>query len=162
MLRTTKDLNFQIVVVDAWRKDKDNFLRQFIKKLANELLPPVNAAKICEDVDYKKSTQINSWIPGKFAKCSFVIFILLALCLLFGTIWNSFYFPNFPSKDIAPLEFLILTAIAFQWLLPKYSQQVQRQTIEITVEDPAWFRKIYFERILNEASGISACVVIDI
>src|ERR1700722_7980361 len=119
MLRTSSDRKFQIVVVDAWRKDKDNFLRQFVKKLANELLPSDSAAKICEDVDYKKSTQINSWIPGKFAKFAFVIFILVALYLLFGTIWNSFYFPSFPSKDVAPFEFLILTAIAFQWLLPK-------------------------------------------
>jgi hypothetical protein len=161
MLRTSSDQQFKIVVVDAWRKDKDNFLRQFVKKLANELLSPASAADICKEVDFKESTQTNSWIPSKFAKIAFVIYLLVALYLLLGTIWNSLNFPNYPAKETAPLEFLILTAIAFQWLLPKYSHHVQLQTAEITIEDPAWFRKMFFKRILNDTSRISVCIVID-
>src|SRR5207253_3141470 len=38
MMENTKGKRYKIVCVDAWRKDKDNFLRQFVKKLARSLL----------------------------------------------------------------------------------------------------------------------------
>jgi hypothetical protein len=161
MLEASDNRTFKIVVVDAWRKDKDNFLRQFTKKLARNLLPNELAKEVCKKVDFKISSQDVRWVPSKLADVTFAIYILTALMLLFGTIYNWFVFPNYPAKDIGEFAFLIIAAIFLQYLLPKYSKNITTETEDITIEDPARFREIYFEDILNKGSGVTICVVID-
>src|SRR5882724_3954787 len=55
MLESVSEGQFQLVVVDAWRKDKDNFLRQFIKKLARQLLKEKDAEEVIKQIDFRTS-----------------------------------------------------------------------------------------------------------
>jgi hypothetical protein len=161
MLRSATDRRFKMVVIDAWRKDRKNFLRQFIKKLARGLLPKAAAEDVCKRVDYRRSDQTVSWKPGKLATIAFVVYVALAVAVLWWTVWGYAQYPEYPVKETASFAFLILAAMAFQWYLPKYSQQIHVETEQITIEDPSWFRQIYFEEILGAATGVSVCIVVD-
>lgn len=160
MMEDADDRTFKIVVVDAWRKDRKNFLRQFIKKLAREILQE-GSDTVCKKVDFKKSTQEVNWVPGERANIYFCIYLLVALLVLFGTIYSWYFYPDYPSKEIAGVAFIMLGVIFLQYLLPRFSKQIHVSTEDITIEDPARFREIYFQDILEKASGLSICIVID-
>jgi hypothetical protein len=137
MMEDSNDRTFKIVVVDAWRKDRKNFLRQFTKKLAREILEGKDAEAVCEKVDFKKATQDVNWTPSQSANLWFCAYILMALAVLFGTIYNWYEYPSYPSKEIGEAIFIMLGVIFIQYLLPKFSKTIQISTEDVTIEDPA-------------------------
>ena len=56
--KATKDKT-KVVIVDAWREHKETFLRQFVKKLARELLTVKAAEEVAKRTDIKKVDNKN-------------------------------------------------------------------------------------------------------
>lgn len=159
MVRERAGNRFELVMVDAWRKDKDNFLRQFIKKLARSLLRKKDADKVVEKVDFRTYTQESRWKPDGWATFVFWIYVLVAL-LFIGLAAIGWLEHNF-LKDFGEVSFAILAAIFLQYFLPRYSRHTNETRQEITLDDPAWFRQVYFEDILGKTKSSVVCIAID-
>ena len=119
-VRESKE-SVKVVLVDAWRTHRETFLREFVKKLARELLSKKEAQNISEETDIKKIKRRSRWIPGKFAQACFWIFV--ALVVILGGLLLKFWLANpdsrFPASEMAVMLLTILLAVYFQYILPK-------------------------------------------
>ncbi len=161
-VRTSKE-TIKVVVVDAWRKHRETFLREFVKKLARELLNKEQAEKIAEETDVRKVKHTSSWMPGPLAKACFWIFV--ALVVVLGCILVKFWLANpdskFPASEIAVMILTVLLAVYFQYVLPNYSIQTGDDIEDVTLRDVTHFRKIYFEQIIDKCKPKTVYIVID-
>jgi hypothetical protein len=159
MIKERSSNRFRLVTIDAWRKDKDNFLRHFIKKLANSLLDEENAKETSKKVDARKTEQDSSWLPDSGAQVVFWLFISVAIGLFVlvaigwvtGTFWKEFGGPFFA----------VLIAVFFQYFLPRYSHHVTTTWQDVSLDDPIYFRELYFGCILDKTNDARICIAID-
>lgn len=58
----------KVVVVDAWRQDKEIFNRQFLKKVGRELLPETDFEKVKDEIEKKTTDNQSRWKPTEEAE----------------------------------------------------------------------------------------------
>ena len=157
---TSSDL-FPLIYIDSWCYDKDNFLRHFIKNIANELLCPKQAKEIVKKVSEKTTKQDSKWNPTVCAYISFSFFIILIGILIWWLYNKSISSPEFP-EIIGNIIFLALAATFLQFIIPRFTKTVNQSITEITLEDPIWFRNIYNNIIAKvKTKHKQICIVID-
>ncbi len=161
MLKLKSEGQFRLVIVDAWRKDKDNFLRQFVKSLARSLLPKTEAEQVVKEISSRKTDQTHNWHPDKIATAVFWCFIAIIAGLAIFMTYRWLDDKTFPAGAFAQLAFAILAAVFFQWILPRHEIRTTSSWQEITLDDPAWFREIYFNKILRMAQTPLVCIAVD-
>jgi len=153
----------RIIVVDAWRKDRATFLRQFIKRLARELLGEEEAKEVCRETDTKKVTNENKWVPDPVARKWFTVFVVLVVLLSLLLLLNYYFGTDkeFPADKLATIMVTLLVAGYFQYILPKYSMKVDCKEEDVTLHDVDHFRNIYLQKILGKCKEKTVCIVID-
>lgn len=164
-----KNRETKIIVVDAWRKHKDTFLRQFIKKLAFELLDKDSAQKVEKNVNIKKIEHQNKWQPTKEANWVFGLFMCLVIIIILSPLlilylnseWNLKISYDYPVDKLSTIFLTVFIASFFQFLLPKYSIKTDIAEQDMTLHDITFFRKVYFQDIISQAKFRTICIVID-
>jgi hypothetical protein len=155
----------KVVVVDAWESTADSFLRQFVKKLAIELLDKKFADEVAKKTDIKNVENKNFWEPDPKAIKWFVGFIITLLILLAALVLSYISAPkeykDFPADKIAIMAVTFLIAVYFQFLLPKYSVKTTRSEEDVTIHDVTHFREIYFKDIIACCKQQTVCIVVD-
>ena len=162
--KTKEDGNrTKVVVVDAWRTHMETFLRQFVKKLARELLSKKQAKEVSKKTDIKEVLNRSRWEPGSRATNWFYIFVCVVVTLAGILLINYFMGVDseFPADKIAILFLTALIAMYFQFILPKYSVRTDSSEENVTIHDVTHFRKIYFEDIIDRCNEETVCIVID-
>ena len=156
----------KVVVVDAWRQDKEIFNRQFLKKVARELFKENKQyEKIKKELDEKKTKSTSGWKPSKIAWCLFVIFIIAFISCIVVALWgwynNKEAINPFPLATIVGSIAGLLIASYFQLLLPKFSIGTNTTMDDISFHDIDHFRKIYFDKIIRKTKTERVCIVVD-
>jgi hypothetical protein len=153
----------KIIVVDAWRKHKDTFLRQFVKKLAFQLLDGKSAQEIENEINIKKINNEHHWKPTPAANrwfCGFIVSMAVLACIL-SLNWYLKVDKDFPAASMATVFLTVLIAVYFQYLLPKYSIKTDSSEQDVTLHDITHFRRLYFQKIISPAKYNTICIVID-
>lgn len=160
-----QDRKTEVVVVDAWRKDKDIFNRQFLKKVGKEILSEPDFKKVKDEIEKKTTDNTSKWKPTEEAETAYKTYRLFVVLLVLGTIiyWliTKEYQQVFPVGSVAAGVLAWLVARYFQYLLPKYSVTTDSTIINVAVHDIDHFRKIYFDRIIGKANVNRVCIVVD-
>jgi KAP family P-loop domain len=160
-----KDKKTEVVVVDAWRKDKDIFRCQFLKKLAKELLTPNDSNKVCEELDKKITTNRSKIKQSDLAIGLWVGLTILVLILIIIScfVWhNNLNATNpFPVGGIVTAVLAWVIASYFQWILPSLTIKTGSTEEDITLHDIEHFRKLYFDKIIGKTKAKNICVVVD-
>src|SRR4030042_1415196 len=155
----------KVVVVDAWRKEKSIFNRQFLKKLGKELLKKSDYDEVRDDITKKVTDNRSTWKPTREGEAEYKKYRLFVLLLVLGTIvyWHltKNYQQVFPVDVIASAALVWLVARYFQYTLPKYSITTDSTTEDISVHDIDHFRKIYFDKIIGKTEAQCVCIVVD-
>lgn len=156
----------KIIVVDAWRKDKAIFNRQFLKKVAKELFKEDEQFKeIRKELDEKETISTSGWKPSKIAWCFFSVFIIAFIACIVVALWG--WYSNeeasnpFPFATIAGSITGLLVACYFQLLLPRFSISTNTHIDDISVHDIDYFRRIYFDKIIRKTKAERVCIVVD-
>lgn len=154
-----------VVVVDAWRMDKDIFRRQFIKKVARSLLNNKDYEEVRKKVEVKKTKSKSRWKPGYLALTLWILFSVVVASLI--CISTIFWYMNreptnpFPIASLATVALAWLVATYFQWILPKFSVTTGTTEENISLHDVDHFRDIYFNDIIEPSGKNLICIVID-
>ncbi|MFA5293459.1 MAG: P-loop NTPase fold protein [Phycisphaerae bacterium] len=155
----------KVITVDAWRKDKDIFNRQFLKKIARELFDDNSYKDIKKKIDEKNIVNKSKWEPSKIAWWLFgvFVFLLLASSALSGWGWlkSKEVINPFPWLSVMGSFVGILIACYFQIILPRFSITTSTQTDDVSLQDIDYFRDIYFNEIISKAKEKHICIVID-
>lgn len=155
----------KVVVVDAWRQDKEIFNRQFLKKVGRELLPETDFEKVKDEIEKKTTDNQSKWKPTEEAEKEYKKYSLFILLLILGTVIYWFitkqYQQVFPVGTVAAAVMVWLIARYFQYILPKYSVTTDSTTTNIAVHDIDHFRKVYFDKIIGETKAECVCIVVD-
>ncbi len=161
-----RNVKTKVVVVDAWRKDKDIFNRQFLKKVARELFgEDKRFEEIRESLDEKKTKSVSGWKPSRIAWILFFGFLIAFGVVMFVALWgwynNKDVANPFPFSSVAGPVVGILLALYFQLLLPKFSIGTDTQIDDVSVHDIDHFREIYFDKIIGKTTAECVCIVVD-
>jgi len=153
----------KVVVIDAWRKSKETFIREFVKKLARELLSENEAKKVASETDIRKVERTSSWKPGRYAKYWFRIFVVLVVVLAVTLIafWKGNPESKFPADKLALMLLTVFVAVYFQYILPLYSLRSEDTIEDVTLHDVMHFRRIYFNNVIGQCRQGTVCIVID-
>lgn len=163
MLQRLSGNEIKFVIIDAWRKDKENFIRHFIKKTARTLLNETDSEDVINDITFRKTTQIGSWTFDKKAKLYIVIYIVLLMLTLSVTIYDQINQINkdIPALLLGPFLISIITAVFVHLYLPLLKKDTTNTSEDITIEDPLHFRDIYFKKIIEKTNHSTICIIID-
>jgi len=160
-----KKEKIEVIVVDAWRKDKAIFNRQFLKKVGRELLPEKDFKKVKDEIEKKTTDNQSKWKPTEEAEKEYKKYRLFILVLILGAIiyWliTKQYEQVFPVGTVAAGILAWLIARYFQYILPKYSVTTDSTTTNVAVHDIDHFRKVYFDKIIGETKAECVCIVVD-
>ena len=152
----------KVIFVDAWRKHKETFLRQFVKKIARVLVSDESEReKIFRDLDFKRARHETFWKPDKEAR---TVFWLCMIAIVFGGVVLtavSYYIDEFPTAIWIPIVTGIVFSTYYHFFLPKYSKHVTDYSENVTLHDVTHFRKVYFRDILAKSNNKTICIVID-
>lgn len=164
--RCEKEKNTKVIVVDAWRKEKSIFNRQFLKKIAKELFGDGKSFKaVKKAVDEKKTESTSNWKPSVLAWGIFIIFVLIFTSCIAGSIWAWLHQKNetnpFAWDSIAGAIIGIFVAFYFQLILPRFSIGTTTEIDDISIHDIEHFRDIYFNLIIKKTDVQRICIVVD-
>ncbi|MCK4791566.1 MAG: hypothetical protein KAV87_47985 [Desulfobacteraceae bacterium] len=155
----------EVVVIDAWRKEKDIFNRQFLKKIGRELLSESDFKKVKDEVEKKTTDNWSKWNPTEEAEKEYKKYRLLILLLILGTViyWliTKGYEQVFPIGAVAAGILAWFIARYFQYLLPKYSIRTDSTVKNVAVHDIDHFREVYFDKIIGKTKAECVCIVVD-
>jgi len=159
--KCSKEIKF--VFIDAWRKEKENFVQNFIKKIARKLLSGKKQKDVISKITEKVTIQKGGWRPNRVALFCFLIF--LGLCAWLAnftyTSWKNDPLSTFPAGEFASLGLTVLIAIFFSLILPRYSMQFTNTVEDLTLDDPLRFRNIFIHEILNQTPHKNICIIVD-
>jgi hypothetical protein len=156
----------KLVVVDAWRKEKSIFNRQFLKKVARELFgKDTHFDTVRKAVDEIETKSTSNWKPSPLAWFLFAMFVLGFIACTVIAIWGWYNQKGetnpFPWESIAGSVVGILVACYFQLILPRFSIGTTAEVNDVSVHDIDHFRDIYFDKIIRKTDAQRVCIVID-
>lgn len=174
ILKNNYSQEIRFVIIDAWRKDQDNFIRQFIKKLARTLLvgQEEKQKNVIKKIDEKIISQ-EGGIKNDKADTGFSVAITCLVAVVGIVIWSwilktilapdgNIYLDIFDlSKTLMPLIIGALTLSLVHWYLPKHQTSYTISTQDQNLDDPHRFREIYYEDIIGHCDAKNICIVID-
>jgi len=161
-----KERKTKVIIIDAWRKEKSVFNRQFLKKVSRELFGEDKRFEaVRKAVDEINTSSTSSWKPSPVAWILFSVFVLAFIgCSVFAILgWHLQRGETnpFPYVSVTGSVIGILVACYFQLLLPRFSIGSTTKINDVSVHDIDHFRDIYFDKIIRKTKDQRVCIVVD-